>query len=132
MLPRVTIPRVVFQSGINCSYMVSVDFAVPKSDWPPGPWHDEPDRLDFEHAGLSCLALRNRFGAWCGYVAVPPGHPFHGTGYNDVPAEVHGGLTYASTCDEPICHELKPGQPDGVWWLGLIADTLGCRTRHHL
>ena len=42
--------------------------------WGQGPWDDEPDRVDFEHAGFPCLLLRNpRLGQWCGYVAVPPG-----------------------------------------------------------
>jgi hypothetical protein len=94
------------------------EFNVPKCDWPAGPWHNEPDRVDFEHAGFACLALRNHYGAWCGYVAVPPGHPMHGRPYDDVDAEVHGGLTYSHACDGAICHVPRPGESDNVWWLG--------------
>lgn len=57
-------------------------------------------------------------GAWCGYVGVPPGHPWHGQPYDDVDAGVHGGLTYAEACQGSVCHVPKPGEPDDVWWLG--------------
>lgn len=26
----------------------------------PGPWDDEPDRVEFQHVGFPCLILRNR------------------------------------------------------------------------
>lgn len=48
-----------------------------------GPWNSEPDHVNFEHAGLPCMLHRNRMGAWCGYVAVPPGHIYHGKNYSD-------------------------------------------------
>lgn len=88
----------------------------------PGPWHDEPDRVEFEHEGFPCLLLRNS--AWCGYVGVPPGHPWHGKNYDDVRTadgdwpSVHGGLTYSAACHGRICHVPKPGETDDVWWLG--------------
>lgn len=31
-----------------------------------------------------------------GYVALPPGHKYHGVEYDDIPVDVHGGLTYSS------------------------------------
>ena len=85
-----------------------------------GPWDDEPDRVDFEHAGLNCLLHRNQFGAWCGYVGVAPGHRDHGISYDDVDdyGEVHGGLTYSDLCQGPICHIPKPGEPEHLWWFG--------------
>jgi hypothetical protein len=62
-------------------------------------------------------------GSWCGYVAVPPGHPYHGAPYDDVPVEVHGDLTFASYCNEEdaehgVCHVALPGEPERVYWLG--------------
>lgn len=99
---------------------------------PPGPWHDEPDRVEFEHAGFPCLLIRNS--AWCGYVAVPPGHPWHGVAYDDVrvPGEdgltwpdVHGGLTYGHSCQGDICHVPKPGESDDVYWLGFDCNHSG-------
>lgn len=85
-----------------------------------GPWLEEPNRFEFEHAGMSCLMVRNMSYVWCGYVAVPPGHPAYEKHYDEVDVEVHGGLTYSDHCqkDGPICHLPNPGDPDNVWWLG--------------
>jgi len=92
---------------------------IDKSAWGPGPWQDEPDRLEFEHAGFPCLIVRNDlFGNLCGYVGMPPGHPWHGQSLSDVDVDVHGGLTFASGCSGHICHVPKPGQPDDVYWIG--------------
>ncbi len=89
-----------------------------RSDWGPGPWDDEPDRLEWKEAGFPCMAIRNHMGVWCGYVGVPPGHPYYGKNYHDVEANVHGGLTYSAPCQGHICHVPEPGEPDDVWWLG--------------
>ena len=89
-----------------------------KTKWGPGPWDNEPDRVEFTHVGLPCLLLRGPLGCWCGYVAVGPDHPFHGKHYDNVPVEVHGGLTYGAVCNGTICHVPKPGEPANVWWLG--------------
>lgn len=92
--------------------------SIDKSGWGPGPWQDEPDRVEFEHLGFPCLMVRQKsHGGWCGYVAVPPGHPWHGAGY-DLDVEIHGGITYGEKCAGEICHVPKPGEPDDVWWLG--------------
>jgi hypothetical protein len=104
---------------------------VDKSDWGPGPWQDEPDKIQWidEATGLDCLIHRGSIGALCGYVGVPKGHPAYGVGYDDVKVagewpDVHGGLTYADRCQETddesdgICHVPEPGRPHDVWWLG--------------
>jgi hypothetical protein len=91
---------------------------VDRSGWPAGPWDGEPDRVEFEHAGLPCLLNRSHLGAWCGYAAVSPGHALHGKSYEAPDVDVHGGLTYADACFGPICHVPKPGEPDDVWWFG--------------
>jgi hypothetical protein len=100
-----------------------------KSTWGDGPWQQEPDKEQFtdEVTGLPCLIKRNHFGALCGYVGVAEGHPWFGKGYDDVGADVHGGLTYDGFCQEgddeahTICHVPGPGEPDRVWWLGFDA-----------
>lgn len=92
--------------------------AATKAGWGDGPWQSEPDRVEFEHAGLTCLLLRNGAGVWCGYVGLPPGHRYYKAERRDVPVSVHGGLTYASECDGDICHKPKPGDPENVWWFG--------------
>lgn len=93
---------------------------IDKSKWGSGPWQDEPDRVEFEHLGFPCLIVRVPHGALCGYVAVPPGHPWHRRCYQTLDSEVdvHGGLTYSSECAGDVCHQSKPGEPDDVWWLG--------------
>ncbi len=98
-----------------------------KADLPPGPWMEEPDKAHWvdKATGLDCLIVRaGSLGHLCGYVGVPPEHPWHGYGYDRVPADAHGGLTFADACghgeDEAagICHVPAPGRPDNVWWLG--------------
>jgi len=97
-----------------------------KSDWGPGPWQDEPDKMQFPDpiTGLPCLIVRNFSGALCGYVGVAEGHPYYGKDYNNIEADVHGGLTFANACspggDEAkhICHLPGEGEPDHVWWFG--------------
>jgi hypothetical protein len=95
--------------------------------WPSGEWDGEPDKLQWtdEATGLPCLAVRHpRLGNWCGYVGVPPEHPLHGRGYEDLDLEVHGGLSFAHACQpheseaDGICHVPGPGEPEHVWWLG--------------
>ncbi|HEX9504236.1 MAG TPA: hypothetical protein VF974_08050 [Patescibacteria group bacterium] len=96
-----------------------IEINCDKSKWGPGPWQNEPDRIEFEYNRFPCLMQRNmQLGNWCGYVAVPPGHPAFEKSYNDIEVNVHGGLTYANHCNGHICHIPKPGKPDNVWWLG--------------
>ncbi len=99
---------------------------IDRRTWPAGPWDGEPDRVEWRHLGLPCLAVRASSGAWCGYVGLPPGHRWHGVSYEDVGADVHGGLTYGSPCqaDGPICHVPAPGEPDDLWWIGFDCNHL--------
>lgn len=92
-----------------------------------GPWTDEPDKAQWvdEATGLDCLAVRNWLsGAWCGYVGVPPSHPWHGQRPDNIHADVHGNVNFGGPCTEGgeegpyICHVPDPGRPHDVWWLG--------------
>ena len=98
-----------------------------KAEWGPGPWHNEPDKVQWpdEATGLPCLIVRNQSGALCGYVGMPAEHPWaRADSYWDIPISVHGGLTYMGPCqkdaseDAGICHIPGPGEPDGLMWIG--------------
>jgi hypothetical protein len=104
---------------------------IDKSTWGDGPWQDEPDRVEWRDGELVGLIKRvSTHGAWCGYVGVPPGHPWHGRPMFDPSLsgiEVHGGVTYAAACEvsaegaDPralICHIPAPGEPEELWWIG--------------
>lgn len=84
----------------------------------PGPWRNEPDRVEWlsEKFGYPCLIKRVEHGGHlCGYVGVPPDHPCHGEDYDEDYDEVefedvvHGGLTYADNDTEG---------PSELWWFG--------------
>ena len=83
--------------------------------FPPGPWQEEPDRVDFKHNGLYCMVHRNGSGAWCGYVAVSRSNPAFGHHYDDISVSVHGGLTFADRCGGHLCHM---GPSKALWWVG--------------
>lgn len=96
-----------------------------KSAWGEGPWQDEPDKAQWVAHGLDCLIVRGPSGALCGYVGVPPDHPYFEKPYSDVDGlRVHGGLTFANhsanTDDESrhICHVEQGAANKHVWWLG--------------
>lgn len=97
-------------------------YVVDKSKWGPGVWQAEPDRVDFIHAGFACLALRHPgHGYWCGYVGVPPAHPFYGKVWSEAPvsvAELGAAVNYSALCSGLICHEPAPGMSHDVWWFG--------------
>jgi hypothetical protein len=99
---------------------------IDRTGWASGPWDDEPDRVEWRHvSGLPCLANRNRTGSWCGYVAVPSGHPAYGQPYRNIDVDVHGDLTYSHSCHGDICHVPQSGESDDVWWLGFDCAHLG-------
>ncbi len=86
------------------------DCGITRKILDPGPWMSEPDRMEFNHSGFDCLLSRNpHIFTWCGYVAVPDGHPCFGKDYNNMDIDIHGGLTYAGLCG---------GQKGAVWWFG--------------
>lgn len=61
---------------------------------PEGPWNDEPDDTQWVYLTYPCRVLRGPAGALCGYVALPPGHPWLDGDYESIDCTVHGGLTY--------------------------------------
>ena len=100
---------------------------IDKSNWPSGPWDNEPDKIQFEDddTKFPCLIVRSNSGALCGYVGVKLGHPLYGVYYNNIKEEivVHGGLSYSDFCDSDgdesrsICH-VNDSDDSRIWWLG--------------
>jgi len=73
-----------------------------------GPWVDEPDLLEFTHNGIECRIIRviskdgpnHVFGGHlCGYICLPKESKYYGKAYDDIPIEVHGGLTFGQNGD---------------------------------
>lgn len=52
-----------------------------------------------EHVGHDWAVAYNNLGFRVGYVRLPSGHPWSGLYYDDIPAKVHGGLTYGDRHD---------------------------------
>lgn len=90
---------------------------VDKSEWGPGPWQDEPDKKQWRDAatGLPCLIVRGPSGSLCGYVGVEATHAYYGKEYDDVPVEVHWGLTFASKCAPHPTREIWEKWRAGVY-----------------
>lgn len=52
---------------------------------------------EWKHKGLDCCVVLVHGRHRCGYVRVPRGNPaFIVENYDDIPVEVHGGLTFSS------------------------------------
>jgi hypothetical protein len=100
-------------------------YFVDKSSWGKGAWITEPDKAQWqdEETGMACLAVRHpTAGHWCGYVGIPEGHKLFGKAYDDVGADVHGGLTFSDRCSgnpegHTVCHVVDDGEPE-VFWFG--------------
>lgn len=89
-------------------------------NWGPGPWQNEPDRLEWRSHGFPCLVVRAPLGNLCGYVGVFSGHPWFEKDCLSLDVNIHGGLSYSDHCFGHICHVPQPedaGQDD-VWWVG--------------
>jgi hypothetical protein len=61
-------------------------------------WEKEMNEGTFKHPrnGMTCRIWRNdTCGFLCGYLTLPEDHPWtQAESYNDIDAEVHGGLTF--------------------------------------
>jgi len=83
-------------------------------------WLTEPNKVEFEYAGLKCLILRDKFLFLGGYVGLPPGHPHYEKHFKDIGVEVHGGLTFSGRGD-------GERREKGYWWVGFYCDRPGDR-----
>ena len=60
--------------------------------------------------GLRYLIVRGPC-ALCAYIGIPEDHPLAGKSYDDIPLDVHGGLTFADKGDGKM-------RPAGMYWYG--------------
>lgn len=63
--------------------------------------------------GYEWEVTTNGLAVRCGYIRIPPGHPWHGKHYSEIHADAHGGVNFS----EPDLHCGKGGKDD-AWWLG--------------
>jgi len=85
-------------------------------DWK---WLEEPNKVEFEHAGIKCLILRDRIMWLGGYVALEPGHPHFGKHFRDIEVKgVHRGLNFSGRGD-------GQRRKEGLWWIGFYCDRPG-------
>jgi hypothetical protein len=100
-------------------------FHLAKQEWGPGPWQNEVDFQAWDYMGFSCIAVRHEhFGHFCGYLAVPPDHPWHGQSDEDLMGEeegaecvdVHGGITYSALGQVYLARHKGIGSED--WCIG--------------
>ena len=68
----------------------------------------------FFYEGFNCYILMQPHGHRCGYVELPKTNKYFGKGYDDIPVECHGGLTYA---EDSLCFDgmILNGQR---WFIG--------------
>lgn len=70
-------------------------------------------------AGLRAVVVIHPAGHRCGYVGVPQGNPSHGKSYENIDADVHGGLTYSGG------GKTYPAESEKLWWFGYDCAHLG-------
>lgn len=77
----------------------------------------EPNLVEFEAHGYPCVIRRAPPGHLCGYVIMPPGHPWHGK--QEPSVKVHGGVTFAELGRDFVFDNDEPNDKRGLadWWV---------------
>jgi hypothetical protein len=96
-----------------------------KSAWIDGEWQQEPDRIEWVFLGFPCLIVRQGGGWLCGYVGIPPTHPYYGKDLEDkelkeIYTDKKINFSEASQqIDDPraVNHQLLPTDKN-YWWIG--------------
>lgn len=76
-------------------------------------WENEPNWLEFEHAGFKCLIARGSDLNLTGYVGVPEGHLYYGKSYKKVNVNAHRGLSSGAKLWDAVEERWMEG-----WWFG--------------
>lgn len=71
--------------------------------------------------------LHNESGWGNGYVVLPKGHPYNGVHYNDIPINIHGGLTFSKSVEDLILQDWDELTPEdiGGWVIGFDTEHWG-------
>ena len=69
--------------------------------------------------GFTAVIIRQSRGYRCGYVGIPKAHVCANHHYDDLPIDVHGGLTYANGYSE------YPTKNNNLYWYGFDAGHYG-------
>lgn len=64
------------------------------------------------HAGFKWVVSIMPIGHRCGYVLLPPGHPWYNKGYDNIDVSIHGGLTFSRNVGD------GEGWPEAGYWIG--------------
>lgn len=84
-----------------------------------GPWTEDLKNtvpFSFYYKGYKCKINRNMFLSYCGYVTLPPTHPYYRKDYSELEGEicVHGDLTFGEDgtfgfdCNHVLMGDLSP------------------------
>lgn len=100
-----------FDDGGNYPMFAFAMWYPPRSQWQDGPWMTEPDLVEWRtnEVPYPLMIVRGSLGSLCGYVGVPPGHPFH---RRDVRTS---NITWSAPCGGLMA---PTGEPPACWWLG--------------
>jgi len=72
--------------------------------------------LDRFEDGLRFLIMKGG-SSLCAYAGIPITHPLAGFGYDDIPVEAHGGLTFSGEGGAKNSKGVATW-PEGFWWYG--------------
>ncbi|MFM5887943.1 MAG: hypothetical protein ACKOQS_06580 [Dolichospermum sp.] len=98
---------------------------IDKSAWVDGEWQQETDRIEWVYLGFPCLIVRQDGGWLCGYVGIPPTHPYYGKDMEDKELkEIYTDKKInfsevSQQIDDPraVNHQLLPTDKN-YWWIG--------------
>jgi hypothetical protein len=95
-------------------------WSMDKTDWPDGPWKDEPDYVSWvdKDTMYRCVLQRNVVGAWQGRVGISADHPLFMIPYTNPiyqHIDVHGDIMYTSFI---AADDQYFSPPQRSWWIG--------------
>lgn len=103
--------------------------ALDKTDWPEGPWKEEPDLKGWLDGATSlpCFIRRSEFeGYFCGYIGIPKNHPLHSISYNEINKLINFKckLNFSSLFGDKFYENPHSScLSNDLWWVGFSCDS---------